>query len=77
MIKIFKIFILVFYRILLAKPEYFQEAINLFNNKKFKDAKFKFEQEILLTQKVNYRIYIYQRFLMNLIKKLQEENLKL
>ncbi len=80
MIKIFfKIFILVFFlpSIVLAKPEYFQEAINLFNNKKFKDAKFKFEQEIVINPKSELS-YLYLSKIYNELdkKKLEEENLK-
>ena len=75
----FKIVILVFFLqgILLAKPEYFQEAINLFNNKKFKDAKFKFEQEIVINPKSELS-YLYLSKIFNELdkKKLQEENLK-
>ena len=75
----FKIFILVFFLqgILLAKPEYFQEAINLFNNKKFKDAKFKFEQEIVINPKSELS-YLYLSKIFNELdkKKLEEENLK-
>ena len=80
MIKIFfKIFILIFFlpSTLLAKPEYFQEAINLFNNKKFEDAKFKFEQEIVINPKSELS-YLYLSKIFNELdkKKLQEENLK-
>ena len=80
MIKIFfKIFILIFFlpSTLLAKPEYFQEAINLFNNKKFKDAKFKFEQEIVINPKSELS-YLYLAKIFNELdkKKLEEENLK-
>tara|TARA_Y100001958_G_C20659096_1_gene183634 strand:+ start:85 stop:507 length:423 start_codon:yes stop_codon:yes gene_type:complete len=75
----FKIFILVFFLegTLLAKSEYFQEAINLFNNKKFKDAKFKFEQEIVINPKSELS-YLYLSKIFNELdkKKLQEENLK-
>ncbi len=80
MIKIFfKIFILIFFlpSTLLAKPEYFEEAINLFNNKKFEDAKFKFEQEIVINPKSELS-YLYLSKIFNELdkKKLEEENLK-
>ena len=72
-------FIIVFFLqgTLLAKQEYFQEAINLFNNKKFKDAKFKFEQEIVINPKSELS-YLYLSKIFNELdkKKLQEENLK-
>ena len=32
---------------ILAKSKYFQEGINLFDQKKFEDAKFKFEQDLV------------------------------
>ena len=80
MIKIFfKIIILVCFLpgILIAKSEYFQEGINLFNNKKFKDAKFKFEQEIVINPKSELS-YLYLSKIFNELdkKKLEEENLK-
>ena len=37
--------------VLFAKSEFFQEGINLYNKSKFKDAKFKFEQDIVLNPK--------------------------
>ena len=74
----FKIFSLVFFLegTLLAKSEYFQEAINLFNNKKFKDAKFKFEQEIVINPKSELS-YLYLSKIFNKQKKknLEEQNL--
>ena len=36
---------------LFAKSEFFQEGINLFKIKKYEDAKFKFEQDIVFTSK--------------------------
>ena len=49
----FKILLIFFFlpNILFAKSEYFQEGINLFNKKKFEDAKFKFEQDIVFNPK--------------------------
>ena len=35
---------------LIANTQYFQEGINLYKNKKFEEAKFKFEQDIVLIQ---------------------------
>ena len=75
----FNIFILIFFlpSILLAKSEYFQEGINLFNNKKFKDAKFKFEQELVINPK-SEQSYLYLSKIFNKLdeKILEEENLK-
>ena len=41
-----------------AKSEYFQEGMNLFKDKKFEDAKFKFEQDIVFNPK-NEKSYLY------------------
>ena len=56
--------------LLFAKSEYFKEGVNLFNKKKFEDAKFKFEQDIILIPKVSFHIYIYQKYLISKIKKI-------
>ena len=63
--------------ILHAKSEKFQEGINLFNKKKFEDAKFKFEQDILLNPKseLSY-LYLSKIFNKQDKKKLEEQNLK-
>ena len=62
--------------ILHAKSEKFQEGINLFNKKKFEDAKFKFEQDILLNPKseLSY-LYLSKIFNKQDKKKLEEQNL--
>jgi len=36
---------------LYAKSEYFNEGVNLYNEEKFKEAQFKFEQEIVFNPK--------------------------
>ena len=36
---------------LFANTQYFQEALNLYENKKFSEAKFKFEQDIVYNPK--------------------------
>ena len=63
--------------ILHAKSEKFQEGINLFNKEKFEDAKFKFEQDILLNPKseLSY-LYLSKIFNKQDKKKLEEQNLK-
>ena len=43
---------------LLANTQYFIEGLNLFNNKKFEQAKFKFEQDIVFNPK-NEMSYLY------------------
>ena len=37
--------------ILLAKSEFFQEGVNLFNKNKYEKAQFKFEQDIVFNPK--------------------------
>ena len=61
---------------LLAKNLYFEEGINLFKDKKFQEAKFKFEQEIVLNPKseISY-LYLSKIFKQLDKKKLQENNL--
>ena len=65
-----------FQNILFAKSEYFQEGINLYNNNNFKDAKFKFEQDIVLNPK-NEHSYLYLSKIFNKQdkKNLEEQNL--
>jgi Tfp pilus assembly protein PilF len=58
---------------LLAKNEYFQEGKKLFKNKKFEEAKFKFEKDIVYNPK-NELSYLYlSKIFKNLDKKKQEE----
>ncbi len=59
-----------------AKSEYFQEGVNLYNNKKFEDAKFKFEQDILFNPKSELS-YLYLSKIFNKQEKidLEEQNL--
>ena len=63
-------------RILLAKSDFFQAGIDLFKKKKFEDAKFKFEQDIVFNPK-NEMSYLYlSKIFNNLDKKyLEEQNL--
>ena len=60
-----------------ANTKYFEDGINLFTNKKFEEAKFKFEQDIVFNPK-NEMSYLYlSKIFKNLEKKdLEEENLK-
>ena len=79
MVKIFKLTFLV---ILISTPlyrknEYFQEGINLFKNKKFTEAKFKFEQDIVFNPKSELSYLYLSKIFKSLDKKeLQENNLK-
>ena len=59
-----------------AKSEYFQEGVNLYNNKKFEDAKFKFEKDIIFNPKSELS-YLYLSKIFNKQEKidLEEQNL--
>ena len=62
---------------LLAKNLYFEEGINLFKDKKFQEAKFKFEQNIVFDPKSELSYLYLSKIFKNLDKKeLQEHNLK-
>jgi len=79
MYKIFKIiiFLLFFLTPVLAKNNYFQEGVNLFKNKKFEEAKFKFEQDIVFNPKSELSYFYLSKIFKKLEKKiLQERNLK-
>ena len=73
-----KIFLIIIFipNLLLANNKFFQEGINLYNIKKFDDAKFKFEQEIVLNPKSEMS-YLYLSKIFKKLKKsdLQEQNL--
>ena len=77
-LKIIKIFFLLFFftNNLIANTQYYQEGLNLYNSKKFNEAKFKFEQDIVFNPK-NEMSYLYlSKIFKNLDKKdLQEQNL--
>ena len=62
--------------LVIAKSDYFQEGINLFNKKKFDAAKFKFEQDIVYNPK-NELSYLYLSKIFNKQDKreLEEQNL--
>ena len=62
LILLFSIFL---NNILFAKTEYFQAGVDLFNQKKFKQAKFRFEQEIVLNPK-NEPSYLYLSKIFNI-----------
>ena len=77
-LKIIKIFFLLFFftNNLIANTQYYQEGLNLYKSKKFNEAKFKFEQDIVFNPK-NEMSYLYlSKIFKNLDKKdLQEQNL--
>ena len=72
-------FILIFFLLtnfLHAKSDYFNEGVNLYKKQKFKEAKFKFEQEIVFNPK-NELSYLYLSKIFNVLdkKNLEEQNL--
>ena len=76
--KLFGITFLIFLFInpLFAKSKYIEEGINLFENKKFREAKFKFEQDIVFNPKSELSYLYLSKIFKNLEKKkLQEQNL--
>ena len=78
MTKTFRLALLIFLisNPLVAKSNYFQEGITLFVNKKFEEAKFKFEQDIVFNPKSELSYLYLSKIFKNLDnKKLQEQNL--
>jgi Tfp pilus assembly protein PilF len=76
--KIIKIafFIFLFMYPVHAKNQYLQEGIDLFVNKKFEEAKFKFEKDIVFNPKSELSYLYLSKIFKNLDKKdLQEQNL--
>tara|TARA_B100000609_G_C16980140_1_gene313400 strand:- start:201 stop:623 length:423 start_codon:yes stop_codon:yes gene_type:complete len=70
------IFFFLTQNILLAKTEYLNEGINLFNKDKLKEAQFKFEQDIVYNPKSELS-YLYLSKIFNKLDKkdLEEQNL--
>ncbi len=74
-LKIIKIFffIIILSNNLLANTQFFQEGLNLYKNKKYEEAKFKFEQDIVFNPK-NEMSYLYlSKIFKNLDEKILEE----
>ena len=61
-----------FNNFLYAKTEYFQIGIDLYNQKKFEEAKFKFEQDIVLNPK-NELSYLFLSKIFNIKKNNSQE----
>ena len=60
----------------MANTGYFEEGLNLFKNKKFNEAKFKFEQDITFNPKSEMSYLYLSKIFKNLKKKdLEEQNL--
>jgi len=59
-----------------ANTQYFNDGLNLYQNKKFQEAKFKFEQDIVFNPK-NELSYLYLSKIFNSLDKkdLEEQNL--
>ena len=75
-LKIF--FIILFFspNILIANTGYFQEGLSLFKNKKFNEAKFKFEQDIVFNPKSEMSYLYLSKIFKSFDKKnLEEQNL--
>ena len=76
--KLFKVILatLLISNNLYAKSEYFQAGVSLYNEKKFEDAKFKFEQDILFNPKseLSY-LYLSKIFHKQDKRELEEKNL--
>ena len=80
MIKKFpKVVIIIFFlssSILEANNQYFEEGLNFFKNKKFDEAKFKFEQDIVFNPKSEMSYLYLSKIFQNLDnKELEEQNL--
>ena len=61
---------------LLANNQFFQQGVNFFKDKKFNEAKFKFEQDIVLNPKSEMSYLYLAKIFQNLDNKdLQEQNL--
>ncbi len=72
----FFLFLVLFPNNLYATTQYFKAGLNLYEKKKFEEAKFKFEQDIVFNPK-NEMSYLYlSKIFKNLEKKdLEEQNL--
>ena len=76
-ILIFSFLFSVLSNISFANNKFFQEGLALFENKKFIEAKFKFEQDIVFNPKSEMAYLYLSKIFKNLEKKdLQEQNLK-
>jgi len=62
------IVITLFPNYLFANTKYFTEGVSLFNNKKFKEAQFKFEQDIVFNPKSELS-YLYLSKIFNKLEK--------
>ena len=73
---IFTTFFVLLSNFLLAKSKFFEEGLNLFKEKKYDEAKFKFEQDIVLNPKSEMSYLYLSRIFNNFKEKnLEEQNL--
>ena len=73
---IFTTFFALLSNFLLAKSKFFEEGLNLFKEKKYDEAKFKFEQDIVLNPKSEMSYLYLSRIFNNFKEKnLEEQNL--
>ena len=68
-VKIIVIYLFLFSDGLTKESKYFNEGVELFQNKKFDKSKIFFEKDIVLTQKVKNHIYTLQKFLTKMTMK--------
>ncbi len=69
--------IMIFSNTSFANTQYFNEGLNLFKKKKYEEAKFKFEQDIVFNPKSEMSYLYLSKIYKNLKKKkLEEQNLK-
>ena len=77
--RLFNLFVLIFLfspSILMANTQYFADGLNLFKSKKFNEAKFKFEQDIVFNPKSEMSYLYLSKIFKNLKNKnLEEQNL--
>jgi len=67
---------IIFTNNLLANTKYFQQGLDLFKNKKYNEAKFKFEQDIIFNPKSEISYLYLSKIYKNLNKlDLEEQNL--
>ena len=67
---------IIFTNNLLANTKYFQQGLDLFKNKKYNEAKFKFEQDIIFNPKSEISYLYLSKIFKNLNKlDLEEQNL--
>ena len=75
-IFIYVLFFLFIPSMIFANTQFFEEGLNLFKNKKFDEAKFKFEQDLVQNPKSEMSYLYLSKIFKNLEKKnLQEQNL--